>query len=145
MTTHWKNWLSAWCAAIILFGAVLAAGAFPATDAACRFILELMRGSPGGQSVWTDELRFTAGLTGAVTLGWGMTLALLISAGHQLASAAFWRSLVGVMAIWYVVDSAVSISTGFALNAVSNTVFVIGLMIPLLASGVLHRPASARA
>ena len=45
--------------------------------------------------------------------------------------------LTTAMLIWFVIDSAFSVSTGFALNAVSNIVLVILLMVPLLASGAL--------
>jgi len=45
------------------------------------------------------------------------------------------------MAVWFVIDSFMSIATGFWLNAVSNTLIAIGLIVPLLATGVLRLPA----
>ncbi|MDZ7587960.1 MAG: hypothetical protein U5J78_01910 [Parasphingorhabdus sp.] len=84
--------------------------------------------------------RFSIGLMGAVTLGWGMTFYAAFQAAYALeasAAARIWRSITIAAVVWYVVDSFISISTGFALNAVSNTLFLIGYFLPILRSGVM--------
>ncbi len=81
-------------------------------------------------------VRFGIGLQGALTLGWGLTMMALIEAAKTL-DAPVWRKLTLALVVWYVIDSAISIATGLALNAVSNTVLMAGYLIPVLASGVL--------
>lgn len=56
-----------------------------------------------------------------------------------------WREITAAIAVWYGVDCAISIGTGFPLNAVSNTALVIGYLAPVLGSGVLSVAATSRA
>lgn len=141
MTTFWRNWFTTWCFAIILFGLVLAGAGLAATDGPATIAFGLLGSAPGE---WTPHLRFTTGLMGAVTMGWGMTLLLLIRAAIAQGSqgAPVWRGLIAAMTIWYIVDSAISVVNGFALNAASNTLFAIMLIIGIVGSGALsaHRP-----
>ncbi len=53
--------------------------------------------------------------------------------------AQIWREITAAISVWYVVDCAISLGTGFPLNAVSNTILIIGYLIPVLGSGVLSR------
>jgi len=39
---------------------------------------------------------------------------------------------------WYVIDSILSITTGFGLNAAPNTVFMAAFLLPVIRSGVLR-------
>ena len=39
---------------------------------------------------------------------------------------------------WYVIDSLLSIATGFGLNALPNTVLMAGFLFPVIRSGVLR-------
>lgn len=111
-----------WCWAVIAFGAVLAGGAFATTDAAATVLLE----SFGGAAVtWTPPFRFAVGLMAAVTIGWGASLLAVARTTAGLpreAQAALWRGVGWAVAIWFVIDSAISVATGFWPNAVSNAV-----------------------
>ena len=75
---------------------------------------------------------------GAVTLGWGLTTWVLVAAGPALSPTA-WRRLTAAIAVLYVIDSTISIATGFWLNAVSNTAIVAAYLLPILRCGVLQR------
>jgi hypothetical protein len=46
--------------------------------------------------------------------------------------------------IWFVVDSVLSVATGFALNAVSNTLFVALFMVPAVKLGFFSRGTASR-
>lgn len=141
MTGFWKHWLTIWCWAVGLFGLVLALGAFEATAAPIAWFYGLVGG--GAPPEFTPALRFATGLMGALTIGWALTLAAAIRAA-QAGATGLWRGIGGAVLAWYVIDSALSVATGFALNAVSNTVLLIGLMLPLWRGGVLAaRPATA--
>ena len=135
MSHFWRNWLYVWCGLVIVFGAVLAGAGLDATDAVAETLFEVL-----GSSVaeWTPHLRFSVALMGAVTLGWGISFAALFMAAHRLGpeAAPVWRvASFGVLA-WFIMDSSLSVVTGFWLNAVSNTGLVIGYLVPVLASGV---------
>jgi hypothetical protein len=137
MTGFWKTWITLWCWGVILFGAVLATAGLPATDAIARFAFALIGGVEAGPDYFSPPgMRFSVTLMGAVTLGWGFTILFLLRAIHS-AGAPAWRGLTAAMLIWFVIDSAFSVSLGFPLNAVSNTVLMVGLLVPLLASGAL--------
>lgn len=136
MTPFWKNWLETWCWAIAAIGAMFAACAIPALDGGTRLFYDLVYWPLDGQSGFTEDVRFTCAILGAVTLGWALTIRALVNAAHQLG-APTWRALVTAMLIWYVIDSAISVASGVAGNAVSNTLLVAALLPPIIASGVL--------
>jgi hypothetical protein len=143
MSKFWQTWLTIWCLAVALFGLILSGAAFEATQAPARLLLTLMSptGAPGFNGASFDpQARFTIGLVGAVTLGWGLTAGVLIAAAPSLPPA-IWVRLTAAIAIWFVIDSTISIATGYWLNAVSNTLITAAYLLPVLRSGVLRNPA----
>lgn len=142
MSGIWRTWLNVWAGAVVVFGIVLAGGGLAATDLPVTLLLNLLGG--GAAVEWTGHLRFSVALMGAVTIGWGFTFAAAFMAGHRLGDGAapVWRMITIAVAIWFVVDGALSIATGFALNVAPNAVLLAGYLIPLLATGALRdRPA----
>lgn len=142
MSGFWKQWLNLWCVAVALFGAVLAGSAFPGSDWVAKALLTLLRDD--ARIVFDPTLRFTIALMGCVTLGWAGTLWAAIKAADRLGAdgADIWRLIAASIIGWYVIDSLLSVATGFALNAVSNTVFTAALLLPVWRSGAT-RPALA--
>lgn len=136
MSGFWRSWLDVWCWLVVGFGAILALGAFPATDWPTRAFYDLVYWPLDGRSGFAEDTRFTCGLLGAVTMGWGLTLKPLVGLGHELG-ARVWRPLTTAIIVWYVIDSAISVALGVPGNAVSNTVLTAGFLTPLLASGAL--------
>jgi hypothetical protein len=134
----WKTWMTLWCWAVILFGAILAAGGLPATDGAVAFLFGLL-GNLGADALQLDApgLRFSVALMGAVTIGWGLTILFLLPAIHA-AGAPAWRGLTAALLIWNVIDGVLSAATGFALNILPNTALAIAYLVPVLASGALR-------
>lgn len=138
MSGFWKAWLRVWVGAVAAFGLLLASGAIEATDAPLRALIDLL----GGDGEPFDRThRFAFGLMGCVSLGWALTLATTIRAAEQLGEAGgpIWRGMLVSVVVWFVTDSALSIYTGFGLNALSNMALLLGLLAPLLATGVLRR------
>lgn len=139
MSAFWRGWLNVWCLLVFVFGLVLAGGGLAATSGPS----EMLFGVLGGQLelTWTPHLRFSVALMGAVTMGWAVTFFAAFSAAHRLGdqAAIIWRWITGSLLVWFVVDSALSVATGFALNAVSNAGLLVGYLIPVLASGALSR------
>jgi hypothetical protein len=137
MSPFWKTWLNLWCWGVGIFGVVLAGAGLEATTGPTRFILETLSGR---EIPFMPELHFSNAVLGAVTLGWAITIYAALKAVHQLAPTAatpIWRLIATSGIVWYVVDSALSIATGFGLNAVINTVILAAFLTPMFASGVL--------
>lgn len=114
--------LFAWI--VIIFGAVLCLAGFTATLAPVEFLYKILHPGPA-EAIWGDYLRFSTGLMGAVTLGWGLTVLALAkhsSAMSATTAKAVWNSVTNGLIIWFVVDGIISISNGFWVNAVSNTI-----------------------
>jgi hypothetical protein len=140
MAKVWQNWFSAWAIGVVLFGLALAGGAFEATDGPLRALLTLF-GNPLPE-LMDAQHRFAYGLMGAVSMGWGLTFWVLFKALALIDSAAaapLWQKLTLSVIVWYVIDGAISIATGFWMNAVSNTILLALYLIPLFKSGALRR------
>jgi hypothetical protein len=86
-------------------------------------------------------MRFNIALLGAVTLGWSVTLYAAMSAAILLGreGRSIWILVTASVVLWYVVDNALSIATGFPRNLITNTLFIAGYLIPVIQSGVLRR------
>lgn len=139
MSAFWRGWLYVWCGLVIIFGLVLAGGGLAATSG----VADMLFGVLGGPDdlTWTPHLRFSVALMGAVTMGWGLTFVATFMAAHRLGEQAglVWRMATLGVIVWFVIDSALSVATGFALNAVSNAGLLAGYLIPVLATGVMRR------
>ena len=136
MTAFWKNWLTLWSFGAGLFGLALYGAGYAATTGPSNAIFKLLGNSLPDQP--DQHLRFSLALLGAVTAGWALTFYAAFRAAWLLDDAAsrpVWRLLSIAGLGWYAIDSCASIATGFPLNAVSNTVLVATLLIPIWASG----------
>jgi subtilisin family serine protease len=141
MTPFWQKALSLWSGFIVLFGLVLAGAGFAATDGIALAIFDLF----GASDFAPDSLhRFSIGLMGAVTMGWGATYYVTFQALHQLpahAAAPLWRLVTAGALAWYVIDCVISVATGIAFNAVSNTALIAAYLLITGSAGVLRTPS----
>ena len=139
MTQTNRTWLTLWAWGVVIFGVVLATFAVPAVDGLGRMFFELL-----GNHAPTEpdaHLRFSFGLIGCVTIGWGVTLLAAFRAAWALPPAqasGIWRLILISAFAWIINDSLLSITTGFGLNVVSNVVMLVLLLVPVLRSGVLN-------
>ena len=138
MDSFSHKWLNLWCWGVGAFGLLLAGYAFAPTEGFTRLFFDLL-----GQPIPDDpgqHLRFAMGLRGCITIGWAITFAAAFKGAAHLtgpAAQGVWRTLALAVIVWFVIDSGVSIATGFWRNAVSNTVLVLLYFVPVLRSGVL--------
>lgn len=139
MTGFWRGWFLIWCLAIGLFGAVLSGGAFEATSGPVRLVLTSLQGPSAPQLDAT--LRFSLAVMGAVSIGWAVTLAFIIRAAIQLEdrSRPLWNAISAGMVSWFVIDSTLSVATGFGLNVLPNIALAGMYLVGLFGSGVLRR------
>lgn len=145
MGGFWKTWMTVWCWGVLAFGVVLALAATPATDGPARAVLAVLGGGPAGASLLDQQaMRFGLAIQGALSIGWALTL-LAARDAADLAGAPVWRRITVGVCAWYVIDSAISVVTGFPLNAASNTLIVVMFLAPVLGSGVLKKGAPTAA
>lgn len=141
MSRFWRTWTTRWCWAIGLFGLILAASAFEATSGPTRLLFSLLNARAALDL--DAPMRFSLGILGAVTVGWSLTLLAAVQAAHLLGDRArpVWMLVTSSLVVWYVVDTALSVATGFGLNAIPNTIFAAAFLLPIVCSGVLKPPA----
>lgn len=117
--------LFAWV--VIIFGALLCFAGFSFTLAPVDALYKLLH--PGeGHAVWDQHLRFSTGLMGVITLGWGMTLLALAKHSSDMGGAvakALWNSVTIGMIVWFVIDNTISVTNGYWVNAISNSVIAV--------------------
>jgi len=138
MSKSYKNWLDAMSGVVVLFGFIMAGGALPATEWPARLLLEWQNQGP---LAIDRAARVTLGVLGGVMCGWGVTLYAAFQAAHMIGNrgAHIWRLILASLIFWFVVDSSLSVATGFALNALMNVGFLLAFVVPIGLSGVLRR------
>ena len=79
-----------------------------------------------------------------MTIGWSLTLAGAIQAAHLLGDQArpVWVLVTASLVAWYAIDTTLSVATGFGLNAIPNTIFLVVFLLPIIRSGVLKTLSS---
>ncbi|MBU4433402.1 MAG: hypothetical protein KKC14_03195 [Alphaproteobacteria bacterium] len=139
MSGFWRGWFAIWCVSIGLFGAVLSGGAFEATSTPVRLLLAGLRGP--AEAPLDPTLRFSLAVMGAVSIGWAVTLFLVIRAAIALEARGrpLWTAMTVGLVSWFVIDSTLSVATGFGLNVVPNSVLLIFYGFGLIGSGCLRR------
>jgi hypothetical protein len=131
-----KAWLKVTAVIVGSFGPIFFLGTMLGTSEPARWTLDLLSWPLNGvQTYASPETRFLSALTGGFLLGWGVMIWLLSVWVYDFAPNAVRKSVLMGLLAWFVLDSAGSIASGTASNAVFN-IFVI-----LLAVGPLWRPA----
>lgn len=138
MSDFWKTWLDIWCLAVIAFGGILAGAGFDGFEAGVKLMLTLQ--NPISEPVFNDIERFSFGLMGAITIGWGLTLFYFFRAAHASNMGnKMYRQAFVLLIIWNLIDGYISYRTGFQLNIASNLLLSLGFVIPLYWTGKLQR------
>lgn len=138
MTDFWRRWLAVWCLAVFGFGLLLAGGGLPATDGPVRLLLGQLAGGP---IEFTPALRFSMAVMGPVSMGWAITMWAAIRAADMLGSRGgpIWRLVTAGAVTWFVIDSLLSVATGFALNVVPNILYIAAFLLPMRAIGAFSQ------
>ena len=133
----WWCWLVAVTAGVIVFGLamVLAPGLTQA------FFNRLLFGSTAPPAAFgapvVDYLVFVYGVLGAVMVGWGVALLVLVAGPVRRGDASGWWAVCASLAVWFVIDSTFSVASGHWPNAGLNLAFFVLYAVPLAAT----RPA----
>lgn len=131
-----KAWLRVTAIVVGSFGPVFFLGAMPETAEPARLTLDILSWPMDGATTFASpDTRFLSAVTGGFLLGWGVMIWCLSSWVYDTAPEGVRRTvLTGVLA-WFVLDSAGSIASGNASNALFNVIVL------LVAVGPLWRPA----
>lgn len=137
MSGFWRNWFMAFCGSLLVFGAVLCGGAFEATSAPIRLFLTLLGGP--GEAAFDPTLRFSLAVMGGVSIGWAVSLHFTIRAAIDLGERGrpLWNAITAGLASWFVIDSSLSVATGFGLNVVPNLMLAGMYLVGLFGSGAM--------
>jgi hypothetical protein len=131
-----KFWLKITAVVVGSFGPIFFLGTMPATQEGARLTLDILSWPVDGATVWNSpDTRFLSALTGGFLLGWGVMIWGLATRVYDAAPDAVRRSVLTGLLAWFVLDSAGSIASGNASNALFN------VLVLLLAVGPLWRPA----
>lgn len=93
----------------------------------------------GAQAFDAPTTRFLSALTGGFLFGWGVTVFCLRQWVFDLAPEGVRRAVIAGLCAWFVLDSAGSIASGNAANALINVAVL------ALAAGPLFVPARVTA
>ncbi len=131
-----KLWIKITAVIVGSFGPVFFLGTMEGTLEPARLTLDLLSWPIDGATTYASpDARFLSALTGGFLLGWGVMLWCLSTWVYDLAPEPVRRAvLVGVLS-WFCLDSAGSIASGNASNALFN------VLVLLAAVGPLWRPA----
>ncbi len=97
-----------------------------------RFLAIIIPGSEGVSGIATPEAKVGFAIAGGVFAGFMVMLLLITAPAIEEGNAVIKRASLYALLIWFVVDSSASIAGGVALNALSNSVFLILFLLPLL-------------
>lgn len=129
----WYRWLIVVTAGTALFG--LEFVILP--DAIHSLYSFLLFGTTDARSILGENYQFVTfvyGVLGAVLFGWAISLLIILLNGFRKGQSDAWLAITMSLALWYVIDSGLSVYWGFSMNAVFNTVFAVLFAIPLVAT-----------
>lgn len=131
-----KLWLKIAAVIVGSFGPVFFLGTMEPTIEPARLTLDILSWPIDGATTYASpDTRFLSALTGGFLLGWGVTIWCLSSWVYDAAPEGVRRTVLTGLLAWFVLDSAGSVASGNASNALIN------VLVLLLAVGPLWRPA----
>ena len=141
--TFWQRWL-----VLVSIGAALFGLAFIILPTAMEnLFITLFFGGASTDALFGVEagnyIRFVYGVLGAVMLGWMISLTIIASGAFGKRDRSAWNAIAVGAGVWFVVDSAFSLASGFPANAALNVGFMVLFTIPLAATFRAFYPASA--
>ena len=134
--TFHRFWLKVTAIVVGSFGPVFFLGSMAPTVEPARLTLDLLSWPIDGATTYASpDTRFLSAVTGGFLLGWGVMIWCLSAWVYDASPEGVRRTVLTGILAWFVLDSAGSIASGNASNAVFN------IAVLLLAVGPLWRPA----
>lgn len=127
-----KTYLKISAVLVMLFGPVFFLGTMDATVEPIRFSADVLAWPiDGAQTYDHPDTRFVGALAGGFLFGWGLLIWMLSGKPYDVAPDAIRRAVVTGFLAWFVLDSAGSITSGHASNALFNILVLIAFIGPL--------------
>lgn len=127
-----KFWLKITAILIGCFGPILFLGTMDGTAELSRLSIDLLAWPLDGLQTYADpETRFVGAILGGFLLGWGVMIWCLSVWVYDAAPEGVRRSLLIGILCWFFLDSAGSIASGTASNAVFNIFILLAFVGPL--------------
>jgi hypothetical protein len=131
-----KFWLKVAAVVVGSFGPIFFLGTMDATLEPARLTLDILSWPLDGATTYAHpDTRFLSALTGGFLLGWGVMIWMLSGEAYDRAPEAVRKALLTGALSWFFLDSAGSIASGNASNALFNVAVL------LLVVGPMWRPA----
>lgn len=116
-----------------LFALVWVGAAFPGLDGGARFLLDLLNWPLDGSPEMLDRnTRWLSAIGAGLTAAFAALTYFVVAPGIDRADGETRKGAVIAVATWFLVDSAGSISSGVASNALFNTLFFVLYATPLV-------------
>ncbi len=97
-----------------------------------RFTLDLISWPLDGAQTYDDPtLRFLSALAGGFLAGWGILIWFLSGTAYDAAPEAVRKAVLGSILVWFVLDSAGSVASGNASNALFNILILLAAVGPM--------------
>ena len=126
------KWLKIASATLIGFGFLSVLGAHPAVDGLARWFMSFAIWPFAELSAVIDtETRLLWAILGGICVGWGVMFWLLTTHLYEAHHNTLRPIMIKAVLAWFVVDSAASIASGAAFNAVLNISFLALFLYPL--------------
>lgn len=100
-------------------------------------------GAAGAPASLAAYQKLALGVMGGLTAGWGVTGLFVAWHGVGRQQRWAWWALAEGLAVWFVLDTGISLWLGVPTNAVFNTILAVLLAVPL--AGVYRSTANAAA
>jgi hypothetical protein len=127
-----KFWLIISAFVIWSFGPIFALGSMESTSELARLTLDLLSWPLDNVQTFIDPTtRFLSALTGGFLFGWGIMVLGLRAWVYDAAPEGVRRSLLTGALAWFVLDSAGSIASGNASNALFNVIVLLLVVGPM--------------
>lgn len=127
-----KLWLKVAAVFIGGFGPVFTLGAMEHTLEPARLSLDLLSWPVDGATTYeSPDTRFLSALTGGFLFGWGVMIWMLSSRLYDAEPEGVRRAALASFLGWFCLDSAGSIASGNASNALFNVLVLFALVGPL--------------
>lgn len=132
--TFWWRWLMAVTIGTVLFGLSMIFLPDLVQDGFNLLLFSEVDAGGRFDAFTADYIQFVYGVLGAVMVGWGILIGLIVVGPFRRGEREAWNQLAISLSVWFVVDSAYSLYSGYPGNAALNTVFFILFAVPLAAT-----------
>ena len=129
-----KAWLTAICVLLCAIGLFMALAIVPPFTVLNRLVLDIVFWPPNGDPAALDTTaRFLLALSGAMLIGWSVTLYGLFRFPGTLGPSGVRRIVLPALTAWFIVDMTGSWWTGATLNLAVNVALYAAIAVPVIA------------